>query len=277
MKQYALPIALLLALASCQKESIKEHVVAAVSNTSNSFVKPARQKQIFKTVDDNIGGYLELTPKGYATHPDKKYPLIIFATAIAQFGNGTTDLYKVATVSLPKVIADGRFPDTFKVGNKSFSFIVLSPQFKTTPLTTHLTDMLNFAIKNYRVDTTRIYFVGMGVGAADIWYYSASKGKRLAAIVPITSTAKCDSNWARGVAKQALPIWAFHNRFDTVVTSTNTINWVNMTTAFNPSITPRLTLFNEYKHDAWNQAADPAYKEEDKNIYQWMLQYKRTF
>lgn len=234
----------------------------------------SRQKEVYKDIDANMGGYLELLPKVYKTNTSKKFPLIIYATAIDQFGNGTTDLYKVATVALPKVIADGRFPDTFIVDNKPFCFIVLSPQFKNIPSWINLEDMINFAVKKYRVDTTRIYLIGHGYGAAAIWRYCSFKGKRPAAVVPITSTAKTTSPMAKAIASYDVRIWAFHNLHDPRVPSSNTIGWVDSINNYHPKIIPKYTYFDAYIHDAWTQATDPNLNVYDYNIYEWILRFK---
>ncbi len=47
----------------------------------------------------------------------------------------------------------------------------------------------------------------------------------------------------------------------------------------NPVIPPRFTSFDvgeaKQHHDCWTRTMDPAYKEDGKNIYEWMLSYKR--
>jgi hypothetical protein len=51
-----------------------------------------------------------------------------------------------------------------------------------------------------------------------------------------------------------------------------------MLDSFHPAIPPRLTEFEPMGllgHDAWTRATDPHYRENNKNIYEWMLSYHR--
>ena len=43
----------------------------------------------------------------------------------------------------------------------------------------------------------------------------------------------------------------------------------------NPINPPKLTIWPSGGHDAWTRAVNPDYKENGKNIYEWMLQYTK--
>jgi predicted peptidase len=113
----------------------------------------------------------------------------------------------------------------------------------------------------------------MGGGAT--WRTAAYYGDELAAIVPICGAEWADSTEAKKIARADIPIWAFHNRDDSAVTVNSTRRYVNIINAQHPEITPRMTLWDIGGHDAWTKATDPAYKEDNKNIYEWMLQFTR--
>jgi hypothetical protein len=36
-----------------------------------------------------------------------------------------------------------------------------------------------------------------------------------------------------------------------------------------------MTIWPTGKHDAWTKASDPNYKENNMNMYEWMLQYHK--
>jgi hypothetical protein len=42
-----------------------------------------------------------------------------------------------------------------------------------------------------------------------------------------------------------------------------------------PALISLLSDRGEENHDSWNRACDPAFKVDNKNIYQWMLQFSK--
>lgn len=264
---------------SCKKEVLNADKTQSINDADIFAISlpPPEQTEVYYNVDYNIGGYLELLPAGYSAYPTQRYPLLIFLDGNGEYGNGTTDLHKLTNVALPKLIQEGRFPASFIIGGQTFSFIVLTPQFKTTASTLQITNMLNYAIKTYRVDTTRVYLSGLSNGAGLLWYYAAIRGERIAAIAPISGTAIPDAVKAMGIVNRKVAVWGFHNRKDVRVLPYHTTEWVYMMKSDKAQPLPRLTLFNQGGHDAWTQATDPLYKENNMNIYEWMLKHKRTF
>jgi predicted peptidase len=98
---------------------------------SVSFSQVQTLKAVQANITNNIAGYYESLPVDYYSNPTKKYPLLIFFHGSGELGNGTTDISKLASTGLPKLIKDGGFPTSFNVGGENFSFIVISPQMKT--------------------------------------------------------------------------------------------------------------------------------------------------
>jgi len=72
-----------------------------------------------------------------------------------------------------------------------------------------------------------------------------------------------------------VPIWAFHNDYDPSVPSSYTKNYVSYINSFSPAVPAKITIWPVAEHDAWTKATDPNYTENGKNIYEWMLTYKR--
>lgn len=282
-----LAVAVACALASCGKNDIKqpeqeqvapETAVTTAGDTSDIYTPPAlyNQKAITTTVDANIGGYIEHLPNGYSSST-KTYPLIISIHGIGEEGDGTySKILKVARNGVPRVINDGKFPSSFTVSAGTFSFIVLSPQFKGWPSATNINDMINYAIKKYRVNTTRIYVTGLSMGGGATMEYGAAYGSRIAAIVPMAECNGASTLKAQAIAKSGLAVKAFHNRYDPRVSYLNTYNYVNYINNYNPPKVALKTIFLDKKgHNCWSEASDPAYKESGLNIYQWMLNYHR--
>ena len=201
---------------------------------------------------------------------------MIFLHGLGETGNGKTDLYKVAANAVPKLIQDQQFPANFIVKDKYFQFIVLSPQFKAWPQSGDVNAVLNYAIQKYRVDTARVYVCGISMGGGATWDYKKKKKKRLAAIVPISGASWPTTEKAVKIARTGVCVWAFHNQGDSTVPSWYSINYVSYINSSNPRIPARLTIFPVNAHDAWTTATDPAYKENGKNIYEWMLSKRDT-
>ena len=236
---------------------------------------PAIQTPVNYRVDANIGGYLEALPNGYAHSGNQKYPLLIFLHGLGQLGNGTTDLYKVAAGGVPALLANKKFPPDFVVNNQHYSFIVLSPQFKAWPQPNDINDMLNYALSKYRIDTTRMYLSGLSMGGGGTWDYAIAYGQRLAAIVPIAGASYPTPQKGQQIAKDSLAVWAFQNADDPTVPAFYSQDYVKYINQYHPKYTAQLTLWPTGGHDAWTKATNPNYRENGKNMYEWMLSYSK--
>lgn len=274
-----------LSITACKKEVATNEVVPPVNNPvpggggnpANDIVetKTTVNVGVSTNVNANIGGFLKAMPARYDS-TTKRYPLLLFIHGIGELGNGTSQLSNAAAVGTPSVIKWGHFPPNFNVGGKNYSFIVISPQFKAWPSAKDVNDMIDYAVKNFRVDTTRIYVSGLSMGGGATWDYAVSYGKRIAAIVPICGASGPNDSKAKKIAQSGLAVWAFHNKDDGTVTYTNSEGFVNKINSFSPAIKAKLTLWPTGGHDAWTKATMPNYKENNMNMYEWMLQYSRS-
>lgn len=226
------------------------------------------------SIGSNVGGFYEALPKAYDSS-DKKYPLLVFLHGGGERGDGNDQLPLVLKNALPKLLDQNVFPESFTVNSETFSFVIISPQFKEWPEPVDVKRVIDYAKANYRIDDSRIYLSGLSMGGGATWRTAAYYGNELAAIVPICGAEWADSTEAKKIAATNVPIWAFHNRDDSVVTVNSTRRYVNIIKTQHPAIEPRMTLWDIGGHDAWTRATDPAYKEDNKNIYEWMLQFVR--
>jgi predicted peptidase len=260
-------------LNSCKKEAATPVGGNEADNVPET--KPAIQTAVSADITANIGGFYKALPARYDS-TTKKYPLLVFLHGVAETGNGTTDLYKVLANSVPKLLSQKTFPPQFTVNGANYSFIVINPQFKEWPQPGDVNAIINYAIKNLRVDTTRIYVSGLSMGAGATWDYAIAYPNRIAAIVPISGASWPSNIQCGNMAKANLPVWAFHNNNDSTVavTATNTI--VDYINSFNPSIPAKKTIWATGGHNELSKATNPTTKECDgKNMYEWMLQYSR--
>lgn len=265
----------IVAATACKKDA-----ASGDDNAYNNVVetKLPTQKAVTVAVNSNIGGFHVATPALYDS-TGKRYPLLVFIHGIGEVGNGSTQLYNAANVGPARLIKDRKFPPNFKVGDKNYSFIVVSPQIKTWEYKTmarDVNDMISYAISKYRIDTTRIYVSGLSMGGGYTWDYAGVYASRIAAIVPICGAAGPNDAKVKTIANAKLAVWAFHNNDDKTVSPANSTGFVNAINALNPAVKARLTLWPTGGHDAWTKALNPTYKENNQNIYEWMLQYSRS-
>lgn len=273
---YCLATALLLfqLFAGCSRDKESAPDSQEIFETVPPVFKPVIQK-----VNDVIGGYYQALPAMYS-ETNKKYPLLLFIHGGGQFGNGSYDLPLLLNEGIPQLLDEQKFPADFIVDGTHHSFIVLAPQFNKVPDNTVLTSFLDYAKQRFRLDETRIYICGFSLGSRIVFDYSAEFAGMIAAIVPISGVPNLLINEkAKKIAMANLPVWAFHNQPDVLFSAQETKNFISSITSFNPARTPRLTIFTDSTgllgHDAWSKATNPSYKENDLNIYEWMLRHKR--
>jgi dienelactone hydrolase len=231
-------------------------------------------------INSNCGGYYEYLPEGYQSN-GAPYPLIIFLHGQGSSGNGNSELNKLIEFGLPKVIADGQFPNSFSVNSRTFRFIVISPQFQNWPVAADVEAVVNYAVNTYNVDETRIYITGMSMGGGVTWDYAGNSpafASKLAAIVPVCGASAPMEAKADNMANADLPVWATHNQNDPQVPVSNTDGYVSLinNNAPPPSPLAKKTIFPVTGHDAWTTTYNPTWRENGLSIYEWMLQYQRT-
>jgi len=228
----------------------------------------------------------EVIPSFYSAVPhlynatQQNHPLLLFIHGAGQYGKGGSELSLVLRESIPELIDKKLFPPNFNVDKKNFSFITLIPQFSRQPTSEEILSLINFAISSYRIDKSRIYITGISEGAEVVCNFAAAYPNQVAAIVPMAGAPRSGniSIKSKNVAEGNLPVWLFHNLNDEVIDIQYSQNFIELINRFYPTIPPKFTMlqtFGLYGHDAWTKASDPKYKEDGKNIYEWMLQYKR--
>ena len=115
----------------------------------------------------NSRGFYRYLPADYNSST-KNYPLIIWVHGAGQVGQGNAaDLPKVLEWGTPKIISEGGFPSSFRVGSEDFSFIVISPQFIGWPSGGNIAGILSYVMNNYRVDPERVYLMGISAGGGE--------------------------------------------------------------------------------------------------------------
>jgi predicted peptidase len=232
-------------------------------------------------VSPNIQGYYKSLPARYA-ESDQKYPAIIYFHGGGQYGNGSTDLPQVLEEGIPKLINEKKFPPSFTVGDEKFSFIVVAPQFTKMPDNDDIQQLIKHAKDSLRIDPARVYLAGLSLGSRMLSDYAAYRPTEIAAITAMAGAPQIDDNLnakCTAMVNAELPVWQFHNRDDSAWYYSEASRYIQVFNSLNPVIPAKLTTFEvgtaRLHHDCWTKGTDPAYKEDGKNIYEWMLQYKR--
>lgn len=199
-------------------------------------------------------GYLLYLPPGYATQPDKKWPVVFFLHGRGESGN---DLEVVKIHGLPKEIDRGQ----------DFPFIAVAPQCPNVERWTDQLEKLDFLfdqiIKNYRVDDRRVYLTGMSMGGQGTWFWATSHPGRFGAIAPV-----CGRSFPEKAALiKHLPVWVFHGALDPVVPLKESVKMVEALRAAGSDV--KFTVYPDLTHDSWSVTyANPA-------LYDWLLSYHR--
>jgi predicted peptidase len=261
-------------LFSCKKDNISGDGSANRPDLDIIETSPPVQVAVSEKISNNCFGFYRALPARYDS-TSKKYPLLIFLHGSGEMGNGTTDLPLVLRNSVPKLINQKKFPANFNVGGKNFSFIVFSPQVKAITTTDDVYAMIKYAVSHYRIDTTRIYVTGLSLGGGTTWSFAAKYPDLAAAIVPICGGITLTQVKASVIASAHLAVWAFHNEDDNLSPVKSTRDNVNLINTYNASPKAKMTIWPTGKHDAWTKASDPNYKENNMNMYEWMLQYHK--
>lgn len=263
--------------------SSKPSPVAAPDPSHGPAVPGQQVKQVLPTaLDGNIGGYLEYVPGDYASS-GHSYPLLVFCHGSGEVGDGSdTALTKVAQNGPPKLIRDGQFPAGFTVNGNTYSFIVVSPQFKGWPSASNLKALLDHLKgKGMRFNPARVYVTGLSMGGGATWVAARDSNTLplIAAVVPVCGAQDSDLASAKRISDAHLPVWALHNDQDPTVSVNNTNNWIRDINANAPVVPARKTIFVSTSHDAWSKAYNPAYREDidgqAMNVYEWMLAHSK--
>ena len=254
-------------------------VVFAVIHTA--FVNSAyAQKEAIKRTSSGVY-YLEHLPKNYRSS-NEKFPVMIFLHGQGERGNGSGAIKKITKWGPPRRIEEGD-DMTFKVNGKSFSLVVISPQLRTNQSNWSpgaVDDIINYVLRNYKVDPDRLYLTGLSLGGGGVWYYAVSnynKPNKLAAVAPIAGFLNGSTNMKnlKNLADNNVPVWAFHNKRDNVIPMSRGKAPIDKLKSFRPKETPRFTVYNKSGHNSWTNAYQTNHSVHSPNVYEWLLAHKR--
>lgn len=221
----------------------------------------------FLTKIINWNAYVHL-PGDYDQNPTKSYPVIVFIPGIGEIG---TNASLVLLYGPGYYIARGATME-FNVNGQIEKPIVISLQpIGSWPSATDLESRFADIISRWRVDTTRFYTTGLSMGGWAIMNHVTTNARfanRIAAMVAMSAPtpdigkmkyfAMCNGKW-----------WGFEgsNDYRSLDRIRDTMNTAVAGSA-------RYTRYNG-GHCCWNTWYNPDWRENDVNIYEWMLQQKK--
>jgi predicted peptidase len=196
--------------------------------------------------------YLLYLPRDYP-NGEKKWPLMIYLHGSSRRGS---DIEKLKKYGPPAMIKRG----------KDFPFIIASPQCPVGESWNNdkwFGRLFKELTHKYRIDTDRVYLIGMSLGGSGVWYTARKFPDYFAAIIPI-----CGGGDPRLICRiKHIPVWAFHGAQDKVVPPEKSKAMVDALKKCGGEV--QLTLLKNRGHDIHEVFHD--YK-----IYKWLLKHKRN-
>ena len=163
--------------------------------------QPGKMAAITGKVSNGYDFWL-YAPQSYFDKPDAKQPVIIYLHGARLCGRGLRSFHKYLTLD---AIAKGR----------GIEAMVIAPQNSGGGWKPEkLNNILEWVVKNYNVDTTRIYVVGMSLGGYGAMDFVGTYPHKIAAAMALCGG--CSLKDVQGLG--ALPFWILHGTADRAVT-----------------------------------------------------------
>jgi predicted peptidase len=205
--------------------------------------------------------YLAYLPRDYDPKRDQRWPLMLFLHGAGERG---TDLQRVAIHGPPSLVKQGR----------NFPFILIAPQCPEDERWQNdsLLKLLEHVMKEYKVDTGRVYLTGLSMGGYGTWKLGLAHPEKFAAIAPICGGGEyIDALLAsrtKAAALRSLPVWAFHGAKDQVVPLEESERMVKALKKVGCKDV-KLTVYPEANHNSWTETYN------NPELYEWLLKQAR--
>jgi hypothetical protein len=235
-------------------------VPVAVSAQQKEYVSPAGTK------------FLLYTPPAYATSSGD-FPVLISLHGKGEWGTDITRLTSKNPTGMPsRLIYLNQWPS-------SYNFIVVTPQYNPPNVNdpnpiwppSHIDEVLNYVIANWRVKTYRVYVTGLSLGANATWNYAAAYPHKVAAIVPISGRA----DLSKACAVKNIPAWVFHGDDDPRITMYTSQDMVNAINNCEPkgSFNRKFNILYTRLHEGWGEIYNGT---NGYRIYEWLMKFHKT-
>jgi predicted peptidase len=201
--------------------------------------------------------YIVTFPERYE-ETSETFPLILFLHSQAERGADISLLVKDDNMDVLSPLA---------LKDKQFPFITISPlcpkNYGWPFLNRRLNLLLKDATKKYRINTSKIYLTGVSMGAMGVWSMAMDHPHWFAAIAPISGIILFPMTIMKPKAVKNIPIWAFHDRFDTTLAIKYEEDKVKRVIKADGNVT--YTISETGNHEIWKEL----YAKPD--IFNWFL------
>jgi predicted alpha-1,2-mannosidase len=211
------------------------------------------------------------------TDPKKKYPLVLFFHGAGERGaDNRKQFLRFPTVQFwettPCYIIAPQCPEPPKGGpdgeavwvQTGFGWPSHNMKDKPSwPLQLSM-QLLDSVIRQYNIDTNRIYVTGLSMGGFATWEILQREGERFAAAVPVCGGA--DTAYAAKMTR--IPIWAFHGDADSTVLPGRSIAMIKAI-EHNGGKQAKLTIYPGVGHGAWT----PTYS--NPEVWNWLFAHTK--
>jgi len=265
----------------------KIRIVRVIGNSSENFSR----RPLGSTIANF--GYLEHLPTDYGQLTEPKAPLIIYlhgGGGNLEFTDTTDPTLSLNAVinnyGIPKLIEDGAWDNTLP-------FVVLAPHLGAVPSAGYkerLNAFVEYAIRAYDIDASRIYLTGYSQGGFLSAAYAKDFPDKIAAVASVSPAFSADVDpLANNFCDiEPVPIWMFHATNDEVIPFGNSIKVYNaILDNCQPGILPKLSIViggeHAIHHAVFNLEAlvggfaqaeyDTRFNAYDTSIYQWLLSH----
>ncbi|WP_276390924.1 prolyl oligopeptidase family serine peptidase [Eudoraea chungangensis] len=205
-----------------------------------------------ETVSTEVLSYYLYLPEDYKE--SSRVPLLLFLHGGGESGGNLEDL---KTNGPPKMLAEGR----------EFPFAILAPQNPNKRKwwnTLAVMKLLEKIVKDYKIDTNRIYLTGLSRGGGAAWELCVQYPDKFAAMAVVCGMAPLP--YAAWINKD-MPIWVFHGTEDKSIPFSESEDMVARLREMKYNVT--FTKYEGVGHDSWIQA----YNTEE--LYEWFMNQKK--
>lgn len=251
-------------------------------NLDNTVPQPGKQVSINDgLVGDVIDNYWLYLPKEF--NDSKKWPIILFL----QGGHGISPDSTTSKVSGPVKYALKENEDKIFDSYVKDSFLIINPHMRPGSYWerqwyqqySSLNSILNYIIKNYAGDSSRIYVTGLSRGGNGTWGIAQCLNNRIAAIIPVCGLTHGITDYSCFID---LPIWITHGTndkthlYDESVNAVKNIEQISGTDFLkiykmvldDTQIANHKHIFTTFEnagHNVWDNTYDKV------EIYKWLL------
>jgi predicted peptidase len=202
-----------------------------------------------------VNGFWEYYPDNWDRV--KKLPLVVYF-------HGLGDTFPKKSL---QAYSDSGLPLKIKQSGMPFDCVVFMPQLnRDWAGGATIQNIIDWAIKNYAVDTNRIYLTGPSMGGGSIMDW-AEQGRvsSVAAMLPICPASWFTTRYSQPYVDAGMPIRFYHAADDDVVDPSSSKSWMDGLN--NLSINPKVerVLYPTGGHNVWDRVYN------DINAWNWLF------